>query len=207
MAENKYDDPAFFEKYGQMTRSREGLAGAGEWEALKLLLPEFHGLRVLDMGCGYGWHCAWAAEQGAASVLGIDLSIRMLEEAERRNANPVISYKRMALEDAAFAPASFDVVLSSLAFHYVRDIEELFRRIHTWLAPGGDFVFSAEHPVFTAEGRRRGREHRLFPGGSLFSGRGTADAVSGGSGGEISSHPDDMASSRVAAGFRVAGLR
>lgn len=164
MAENKYDDPVFFEKYGQMARSRDGLAGAGEWESLRRLLPDFRGRRALDLGCGYGWHCAWAAEQGAASVLGIDGSARMLEEAARRNARPGVSYRRMALEDAGFPQESFDIVMSSLTFHYIRDIESLFRRIHAWLAPGGDFVFSAEHPVFTAEG---GQDWRYREDGSI----------------------------------------
>ena len=41
MKENKYDDPGFFEAYGKMTRSRDGLEGAGEWPALKPLLPNF----------------------------------------------------------------------------------------------------------------------------------------------------------------------
>ena len=40
MKENRYDDPLFFEKYSQMSRSRLGLAGAGEWEDLQKLLPE-----------------------------------------------------------------------------------------------------------------------------------------------------------------------
>ena len=31
--ENKYDDDIFFQKYSQMSRSQQGLAGAGEWEA------------------------------------------------------------------------------------------------------------------------------------------------------------------------------
>ena len=30
--ENKYDDDIFFQKYSQMSRSQQGLAGAGEWE-------------------------------------------------------------------------------------------------------------------------------------------------------------------------------
>ena len=66
MRENRYDDPKFFEKYSQMDRSVKGLSGAGEWETLRPLLPDFAGKRVLDMGCGYGWHCRYAAEQGAA---------------------------------------------------------------------------------------------------------------------------------------------
>ena len=92
MKKSPYDRERFFEKYSQMDRSRLGLAGAGEWESLEPLLPDFAGKRVLDLGCGYGWHCIYAAEHGAASVTGVDLS------------------------------------------------------------PGGDFVFSVEHPIFTAAG-------------------------------------------------------
>ena len=50
MKENKYDDPAFFEKYAQMDRSRLGLKGAGEWRTLEKLLPDFAGRDVLDLG-------------------------------------------------------------------------------------------------------------------------------------------------------------
>ena len=72
MKENRYDDPLFFEKYSQMSRSRLGLAGAGEWEDLQKLLQDFAGKQVLDLGCGYGWHSAYAAEHGAAHVTGVD---------------------------------------------------------------------------------------------------------------------------------------
>lgn len=59
MKENKYDDKSFFDKYSQMDRSVKGLAGAGEWHTLKKMLPSFEGKRVLDLGCGFGWHCAY----------------------------------------------------------------------------------------------------------------------------------------------------
>ena len=68
MKENKYDDDVFFNKYKEMNRSVQGLEGAGEWSQLKQLLPDFEGKRVLDLGCGYGWHCIYAALQKAASV-------------------------------------------------------------------------------------------------------------------------------------------
>lgn len=76
-----------------MSRSREGLAGAGEWPQLRPLFPPLAGKNVLDLGCGYGWHCRFAAEQGAARVLGIDLSRRMIEQAVRRNAETKIEYR------------------------------------------------------------------------------------------------------------------
>lgn len=152
MKEDKYDDPVFFKKYAEMTRSRLGLAGAGEWPALEKMLPPFKGKRVLDLGCGYGWHCKYAAEHGAKSVLGVDLSEKMQEIARQKNAAPQIAYCRGAMEDLVFSPASFDVVLSSLAFHYVRDFDALVQKIAAWLTPGGTFVFSVEHPTFTAYG-------------------------------------------------------
>ena len=152
MKENRYDDPLFFQKYSEMPRSQLGLQGAGEWRELERLLPDFRGRQVLDLGCGYGWHCKYAAEHGAAQVLGIDLSEKMLETAREKNGGAGISYRRCAMEDLDLPADSFDVVLSSLAFHYVRDFGALIQRIAAWLRPGGDFVFSVEHPVFTAYG-------------------------------------------------------
>lgn len=152
MKENKYDDAVFFQKYSEMSRSKYGLSGAGEWYALKKMMPDFTGKRVLDLGCGYGWHCAYAADNGAKSVLGIDISVKMLETAKHKNAREKIVYQRAAMEDLHFACSSFDCVISSLAFHYVQDIALLFRNIYSWLVPGGSFVFSCEHPVFTAQG-------------------------------------------------------
>lgn len=152
MSKNTYDDEIFFQKYSEMLRSRKGLAGAGEWPALRQLLPDFSGRRVLDLGCGYGWHCKYASDHGAASVLGTDLSVKMLEQAREKNSGAGITYRQGDMEELEFPAGSFDLVLSSLAFHYVKDFGRLVQRIHRWLDPGGDFVFSVEHPVFTANG-------------------------------------------------------
>jgi SAM-dependent methyltransferase len=152
MKENIYDHPSFFEAYGNMMRSRKGLEGAGEWQALKRLLPDFKGKRVLDLGCGYGWHCRYAAENGAASVIGIDLSKKMLEKAQSLTTDQRIQYQNTAIEDFEYIPESFDVVLSSLAIHYISDFEELCRKVYAALSIQGKFVFSVEHPIFTAYG-------------------------------------------------------
>lgn len=71
---NIYDNEKFFEAYAEMDRSQKGLEGAGEWHQLKPLFPDLAGKSVLDLGCGYGWHCKYAVERGAVHVLGIDLS-------------------------------------------------------------------------------------------------------------------------------------
>ena len=152
MKENRYDDEQFFKKYSEMSRSKEGLAGAGEWYVLKQILPDFHGKKVLDMGCGYGWHCKYAADNGAVSVLGTDISRRMLETARQKDSDSRITYQLSAMEDLRFPEQNFVCVISSLAFHYVKDFPALVARIGRWLKPGGDFVFSVEHPTFTAYG-------------------------------------------------------
>lgn len=152
MKENKYDDAVFFEKYKQMERSQKGLEGAGEWETLQALLPDFAGKRVLDLGCGYGWHCLYAAEHGAIAVTGIDISERMLAVARAKNPYEVIHYQCIPMEDIAFPKDSFDIVLSSLAFHYLESFTAIAAKISAMLPSGGDFVFSVEHPVFTAYG-------------------------------------------------------
>lgn len=152
MKENRYDDPVFFEKYSQMDRSRKGLEGAGEWRELKALLPDFAGKEVLDLGCGYGLHCRYADGQGARRVLGTDISRKMLDTAREKTDSARIEYRQAAMEDLSFPDSSFDVVISSLALHYVRDYRPLVENVFRWLRPGGDFVFSVEHPVFTAYG-------------------------------------------------------
>lgn len=89
---NIYDDMDFFDQYAKMSRSRQGLSGAGEWYQFKALFPDLSGKSVLDLGCGYGWHCKYAVECGAKQVLGIDLSEKMIREANEKNADPKIIY-------------------------------------------------------------------------------------------------------------------
>ncbi|WP_339101841.1 class I SAM-dependent methyltransferase [Candidatus Enterococcus clewellii] len=155
MKENTYDNQTFFEKYSQMERSQKGLDGAGEWQTLKQLLPDFKNKAVLDLGCGYGWHCIYAAEHGAASVIGVDLSEKMLETARSKTSFPQVNYIQAGIEDIDFPENNFDIVLSSLALHYVPSFEKVAAHLHKALKPNGIFIFSVEHPVFTAEGTQQ----------------------------------------------------
>lgn len=147
---NQYDNPDFFEAYAQMSRSQYGLAGAGEWHQLQPLFPELNGKTVLDIGCGYGWHCQYAAHQGAAAVLGIDQSERMIGEARKQNAAHGVIYRICDLLEYDYPADTYDLVISNLVLHYIADLENVYRKVFQTLKPGGVFLFNIEHPTFTA---------------------------------------------------------
>ena len=146
---NEYDDPKFFGQYAQMPRSRQGLSAAGEWSQLKGLFPDMRGRSVLDLGCGYGWHCRYALEQGAARVLGLDISENMLDEARKRGGEG-IEYRLCGIEDYEYPQEEWDLSVSNLALHYIGDLDTVYEKVYRTLRPKGVFLFNIEHPVFTA---------------------------------------------------------
>jgi SAM-dependent methyltransferase len=111
------------------------------------------GKRVVDLGCGFGWVARWAMVQGAARVLGVDLSENMLARARAETADPHVHYLRADLESVELPEETFDLAYSSLALHYVEDFGRLVGRVFQALASGGHFVFSIEHPIYMASTR------------------------------------------------------
>jgi SAM-dependent methyltransferase len=110
------------------------------------LLPEVKGKRVLDAGCAAGWYTAWLLDHGA-QVTAVDLSPNMVERTHRRVgelARILQADLNLPLDD--LADASFDVVLSSLTLHYLKDWTEVLSEFRRILVPGGTLVFSVHHP-------------------------------------------------------------
>ncbi|HEY1935014.1 MAG TPA: class I SAM-dependent methyltransferase [Acetobacteraceae bacterium] len=152
-AQNVYDDPKFFAGYSRLPRSESGLDAVYEWPAFQRLLPaSLQGLRVLDLGCGFGYFAREARARRARQVVAVDLSERMLEAARAATRDDGIVYVRAALEDYVPDDAAFDLVVSSLALHYIADHGALVRKVAAGLVSGGRFAFSVEHPIFTADG-------------------------------------------------------
>ncbi|WP_374627240.1 class I SAM-dependent methyltransferase [Devosia sp.] len=150
MAQNIYDDDRFLAGYSEFPRSRDGLDATSEWPAFRALLPHIPGKRVIDLGCGFGQLSRWLGNAGARSVLGIDLSAKMLERAVRETASSAVVYRRDNLDELVLAPGSADLIVSSMALHYVEDFGRIARTMFGALAAGGQLVFSVEHPIYAA---------------------------------------------------------
>ena len=100
--------------------------------------------RVLDVGCGAG-HTALAFAERAASVVALDLTPAMLEQARQLAAERGLANVRFEQGNAArlpFPDASFEVVTSRLAAHHVAEPAAMVREAARVLVPGGMFLLS-----------------------------------------------------------------
>ncbi len=108
----------FFNGYSKIRENESNANNIFEKPALFSLLPTLNNKTVLDLGCGYGEHCIHFVKKGAKRVVGIDISQKMLAIAKAENAHQNISYLNMPMEDIGELQERFDIVVSSLAFHY-----------------------------------------------------------------------------------------
>ena len=148
--QNVYDNAAFFDNFQSSRSNTVSFNDCIETPILFGMLPDLHGKKVLDIGCGMGQHAKQYADMGAASVLGIDLSEKMLEYAKEHNSSTNIIYQRMAMEDIDTISETFDLVTSSLVFDYAEDFPGLMQKIHHLMKKDAVFVFSMSHPIVTA---------------------------------------------------------
>ncbi len=148
--QNIYDDSVFFENFLHSRNNPVNFNDCVETPILFQMLPDLTGKSVLDIGCGMGEHAKRYSDMGAESVMGIDISEKMLAYAKEHNVADNIIYRRMAMEDIETIGRSFDLVTSSLVFDYIEDFAGLMRKIHNLMKEDAKFVFSMSHPIVTA---------------------------------------------------------
>lgn len=148
--DDELDEPVANDAYTELAEGydREGDTKPSnaylERPATLSLLPDVEGARVLDAGCGAG-HLTRELDARGATVVGFDANREMLGYARERA--PDADFLRATLEgNLPSVEGVFDGVASSLAFHYVRDWERLFRELRRVLVPGGWVACSVQHP-------------------------------------------------------------
>lgn len=147
--QNIYDNETFFDGYKQIRENEGNANNIFEEPALFSLMPDLKDKTVLDLGCGFGGHCLHFIREGAKKVVGIDISEKMLDIAKAENNNSNITYLNMPMENITELNGKFDVVVSSLALHYVEDYAALVHNIYGLSNENGVFVFSQENPLNT----------------------------------------------------------
>jgi SAM-dependent methyltransferase len=131
-----------------------------ERPALRTLLGAVEGLRILDAGCAAGSHSEWVVEHGASTVVALDNSPKMVELARCRLGDRVQVHLADLSRPLPFlADGSFDLVVSSLVLHDIRDWNVPFGEFHRILVPGGGLVLSIQHPM---------TDWQMFGDGSYF---------------------------------------
>ncbi len=148
--QNIFDNETFFNGYKALRENDCNANDLIEQPAMRKLLPDLNGKSVLDLGCGYGHNCVDFVSCGAARVVGIDISEKMLSVAEKESANEKIEYRNMSMTDISELDEKFDFLYSSLAFHYVKDFDAFAKDMYSVLNAGGQLLFSQEHPIITA---------------------------------------------------------
>lgn len=153
------DHPISYEAYRKLAKRYAEIIDVkphnAEYErpALLRLMPDVKGKRVLDAGCGTGSLTEWLLDKGA-EVIGVDASPHMLQHAEER-----VGGKARLVQHNLDDPLSFlenntiDLIALSLVMHYIKNLEPLFHEFHRILKPGGELIFSLEHPISTFHDR------------------------------------------------------
>lgn len=167
MSQNIYDNEVFFKEYMKL-RGEKSYNDLLEQPAMNKLLPDIKGKTILDIGCGYGHNSFSFAQNGAKKVVGIDLSQKMLEVAEKEFSHPNVEYCRMDMSELSALTQKFDLVYSSLAFHYAENFNKLMEDIYSLLNEGGYLIYSQEHPIVTATMDCKGH-HNMDENGNFIS--------------------------------------
>jgi len=129
-------------KYGPLASTEEDLH----------LIPDLAGKRILELGCGSGHSLAYLWEhENTCELWGLDLSetqIRFAREFLEERAIPATLFVAPMDENPGIPENYFDFVVSIYSLGWTADLPRTLAMIHSFLKPGGMFIFSWEHPAY-----------------------------------------------------------
>ncbi|WP_169871400.1 alpha/beta fold hydrolase [Shouchella patagoniensis] len=110
------------------------------------LLVEAREKRVLDAGCAAGWYTNELLKLNA-HVSAIDQSPEMVTRTKKLVGNLADVRCSDLSEGLLYKDNSFELILSSLTLHYIKEWNPLFAEFERVLEPGGKLLFSVHHPM------------------------------------------------------------
>jgi demethylmenaquinone methyltransferase / 2-methoxy-6-polyprenyl-1,4-benzoquinol methylase len=105
------------------------------WRRLSARAVVQPGDRVLDAACGTGDLAIADRKAGAAHVIGLDFSERMLERARRKA--PELEWVQGDMLELPFGDGAFDAATVGFGVRNVADLERALRELRRVLRPGG----------------------------------------------------------------------
>lgn len=166
---NVYDNQSFFNQYQSMRKDGINANNLIEIPLIKSMLPNLKDKTILDLGCGTGDMDKYFANMGAKYVLATDISSNMISQAKTNNFHDKIEYKILKMEDLCSVNQKFDIVYSSLAFHYIKDFDKLLKDINRLLKSKGMLIFSQESPINLATSKQSENEkNKIEIDGKLY---------------------------------------
>lgn len=116
-----------------------------ERPAMINLINDINGKRILDAGCAGGWYNEKLVEMGG-DVTSIDINEKMIEVAKKRVSNEAKIFSCDLNKELPFENNTFDMILSSLTLHYVKNLENTFKEFKRILKPNSTLLYSIHHP-------------------------------------------------------------
>lgn len=156
--QNIYDDNEFFEGYKELRRNPESYNELIEFPLMTEQLPDLSEKRILDTGCGMGHLIQYMLKSNPDHITGIDISQNMISAAQEAVKDKRVDFVVSDLLNFE-TEKKFDVIVSSLALHYIKDYHAAVKKIYHLLEPGGMFIFSTEHPITTATTQKENWVH------------------------------------------------
>jgi cyclopropane-fatty-acyl-phospholipid synthase len=151
------------------------LAQENKYELICQKLGLHRGMRLLDIGCGWGGMVLHAAMRHDVEAVGISVSQNQVDYANKRIADAGVADRiDIRLQDYRDVPdGPFDAISSIGMFEHVgsRLLGRYLDQVHALLKPGGRFLNHAISRTTTSQGRRFGRagfmDRYVFPDGEL----------------------------------------
>ncbi len=147
-SDDPFFDETFVRRFNRRRREDDSVNTCIDEPSIVQRVKALSPRHAIELGCGTGGLTAALANY-CTSVVSVDQSPLMLERAAAEVIGKNVQFVCSSFEQ--FEPTSkADVVVSGMAMHLVSDLSHLCRLVHTWLEPGGTFMFSQRHPIRTA---------------------------------------------------------
>src|SRR5881392_2878981 len=115
------------------------------------ILPDVHGLEVIELGCGTASFGAWLKKRGAARVVGVDITPAQLDTAQAMNEEfgLGLEFLEANAEDVPLPDGSFDLAFSEYGASIWCDPYRWIPEAARLLRPNGELVFLKNGLLFT----------------------------------------------------------